>query len=103
MTLREIMTPMGTPSESLLESCQERIEYFFHDVNLLRRALTHASRAEHRLASNERLEFLGDSILGVVVCEHLFHTYPSQLEGELTRIKSVVVSRKTCAGRSARN
>jgi ribonuclease III len=60
-------------------------------------SLTHASGAEHRLASNERLEFLGDAILGAVVCEILFHQYPDLLEGELTRLKSIVVSRQTCA------
>ena len=65
--------------------------------SLLLSALTHASGAEHRLASNERLEFLGDAILGAVVCEILFHQYPEYLEGDLTRIKSIVVSRQTCA------
>jgi ribonuclease-3 len=81
----------------LLERCQERIEYTFRDRSLLWSALTHASSADHRLASNERLEFLGDAILGAVVCEMLYHRYPDYLEGDLTRIKSVVVSRRTCA------
>ncbi len=71
--------------------------YEFRDPDLLREALTHASGADHRLASNERLEFLGDAILGAVVCESLFRRFPDYQEGELTRIKSVVVSRKTCA------
>lgn len=53
--------------------------------------------ANHRLVSNERLEFLGDAILGAIVCELLFLRYPDYLEGELTRVKSVVVSRRTCA------
>ncbi len=81
----------------LLEACQARVGYAFHDKSLLKSALTHASGADHRLASNERLEFLGDSILGAIVCESLFHRYPAYLEGELTRIKSIVVSRQTCA------
>jgi ribonuclease-3 len=81
----------------LLEKLQKRIGYQFKDQNLLSGALTHASGAEHRLASNERLEFLGDAILGAVVCEVLFHQYPEYLEGDLTRIKSIVVSRLTCA------
>ena len=81
---------------SLLAACEQRIDYVFSDKNLLHSALTHASGAEHRLASNERLEFLGDAILGVVVCELLFHQYPEYLEGDLTRIKSIVVSRQTC-------
>jgi ribonuclease-3 len=80
-----------------LEACEQRLGYTFSDRGLLRAALTHASGAEHRLSSNERLEFLGDSILGLVVCEVLFHQYPDYLEGELTRIKSIVVSRQTCA------
>jgi ribonuclease-3 len=49
------------------------------------------------LASNERLEFLGDAILGAIVCELLFEQFPDLLEGHLTKIKSVVVSRQTCA------
>jgi ribonuclease-3 len=81
----------------LLEACQRRIGYTFSDKGLLRAALTHASGADNRLASNERLEFLGDAILGAVVCESLFHQYPEYLEGDLTRIKSIVVSRQTCA------
>ena len=47
---------------------------------LLQAALTHASGADNRLGSNERLEFLGDAILGAVVCELLFHQYPDYLE-----------------------
>ncbi|MDG3006845.1 ribonuclease III [Paludisphaera mucosa] len=71
--------------------------YEFRDADLLREALTHASGANHRLASNERLEFLGDAILGAVVCEMLFRQFPDYQEGDLTRIKSIVVSRRTCA------
>lgn len=82
---------------SLLEQCEQRIGYVFRDRSMLRAALTHASGAQHRLASNERLEFLGDAILGAVVCELLFHQYPEYLEGDLTRLKSIVVSRQTCA------
>lgn len=90
--------PESAPSlQALLESCEERLDYTFHDKHLLQAALTHASGAEHRLASNERLEFLGDAILGAVVCELLYRQYPQYLEGDLTRIKSIVVSRQTCA------
>ncbi len=80
----------------LLEGCEERIGVAFSNKTLLRAALTHASGALHRLASNERLEFLGDAILGAVVCDVLYHKYPDYLEGDLTKIKSIVVSRKTC-------
>jgi len=85
------------PLSSVLVNCEQRLGYQFADKKLLQSALTHASGAEHRLASNERLEFLGDAILGAVVCEYLFHQYPQYLEGDLTKIKSVVVSRQTCA------
>jgi ribonuclease-3 len=80
-----------------LKTCERRIGYTFNDRNLLRAALTHASGAEHRLASNERLEFLGDAILGAIVCELLFQQFPEFLEGDLTKLKSIVVSRQTCA------
>ena len=81
---------------AVLEKLEKRIGYTFNDKNLLLSALTHASGAEHRLASNERLEFLGDAILGAVVCEMLYRQYPDYLEGDLTKIKSIVVSRQTC-------
>jgi ribonuclease III len=69
------------------------------DSALLRRALTHRSYAyEHGgLPTNERLEFLGDAVLGLVTCELLYRRFPEESEGELTRIKSVLVSRNTCA------
>ncbi|HET6884505.1 MAG TPA: ribonuclease III [Pirellulales bacterium] len=79
------------------ERLERRIGYVFKDKELLRAALTHASGASHRLRSNERLEFLGDAIMGAVVCELLYRQYPDYLEGDLTKIKSVVVSRQTCA------
>ena len=80
-----------------LERCQATLGYQFADPTLLVSALTHASVATTRLQSNERLEFLGDAILGMVVCRYLFEKYPEYLEGELTKIKSSVVSRKTCS------
>ena len=80
-----------------LAECEQRIGYTFQDRNLLLASLTHASGANHRLASNERLEFLGDAILGAIVCDLLYHPFPEFLEGDLTKIKSVVVSRITCA------
>jgi ribonuclease-3 len=85
-----------------VQECQRRVGYEFRDPSLLLAALTHASGAQHRLASNERLEFLGDAILGFLVCERLYHLFPDSLEGDLTRIKSVVVSRETCSRISER-
>ena len=90
------------PSDSILVLCQEAIGYQFKNTELLRRALMHASAASNRIESNERLEFLGDSILGVVICHELFVRFPHYLEGELTKIKSMVVSRRTCT-RIAKN
>jgi ribonuclease III len=81
----------------ILEACQEAIGYRFRQPELLRASLTHASGANTRLASLERMEFLGDSVLGLVVCEQLYLRFPDYQEGDLTKIKSVVVSRRTCA------
>jgi ribonuclease-3 len=83
--------------EEKFELCQQRIGYRFKDLNLLKASLTHASGAINRLASNERLEFLGDAILGFTICEWLFKKHVEYLEGELTQIKSTVVSRRVCA------
>jgi ribonuclease III len=80
-----------------IQQAEEIIGYEFKDTSLLKRALTHASVSDSRLQSNERLEFLGDAILGLVVCQQLFEIYPDLLEGELTNIKSTVVSGRLCA------
>lgn len=80
-----------------LDRCERALGHRFRDRSLLELCLTHASVARTRLASNERLEFLGDAVLGLVVCEMLFKRFPESAEGELTRIKSVLVSRSTCA------
>lgn len=79
------------------QDAERLLGYSFENPGLLSRALTHASKADHRLESNERLEFLGDAVLGMVVCEYLFEHYQDLLEGELTKIKSNVVSRQICA------
>src|SRR5262245_35250932 len=81
----------------VLNECQKAIGYQFRQPELLRAALTHASGANTRLNSNERMEFLGDSVLGLVTVEQLYHRFPEYQEGDLTKIKSVVVSRRTCA------
>ena len=85
-------------SEADLSDRMERSTgYRFCDLGLLVTALTHSSIAGSRLQSNERLEFLGDAILGMVICDELYRRFPVWMEGELTKVKSVVVSRKTCA------
>lgn len=85
-----------------LDFCEQVLEYRFANRELLEKCLTHSSVASHRLASNERLEFLGDAILGTVVCEMLYHRFPEEPEGEMTRLKSALVSRRTCANISQR-
>ena len=78
-----------------LENLEEKLNYDFHDPALLEEALCHSSYAnEHRtagLASNERLEFLGDSVLGFVSAEWLFAQHPDLPEGDLTRIRAALV------------
>lgn len=91
-------TELTTSREAeILEECQKAIDYRFQQTDLLRSALTHTSSADTRLSSNERLEFLGDAVLGLITCEQLFFRFPEYQEGDLTKIKSVVVSRRTCA------
>ena len=86
----------------MIEQAERILDYRFSDAELLREALTHASLADHRLQSNERMEFLGDAVLGLVVCDYLFRNYPDLLEGDMTKIKSAVVSRRACAKVSRR-
>jgi ribonuclease-3 len=85
-------------ADEALEAAQRVLGHRFTDLEVLALALTHASTAEERAKSNERLEFLGDSVLGLVVVEMIYRRYPEMLEGEMTKIKSMVVSRETCAG-----
>ncbi|MBE0536440.1 MAG: ribonuclease III [Phycisphaerae bacterium] len=83
--------------DQMREQLQELLDYRFQNPAILDEALTHSSLADSRLLSNERLEFLGDSILALVICKTLFTRFPEYLEGDLTKIKSMLVSRKTCA------
>jgi ribonuclease III len=83
--------------QDALQKVQQAIGYSFRSPRLLSAALTHASVADSRLESNERMEFVGDAILGMVVCNELYRRFPTYLEGELTKIKSAVVSRRVCA------
>ncbi|MHC4551168.1 MAG: ribonuclease III [Planctomycetota bacterium] len=80
-----------------VQQIQAVLKYHFNDVSFLEEALTHSSLADDRLNSNERFEFLGDSVLSLVTCKTLFERFPEYLEGDLTKIKSRLVSRKTCA------
>ena len=85
----------------MIKDLEEAIGYRFHNISLLQNALTHSSYANERwhngLLSNERLEFLGDSILGMLVAEYLFRSFPDRPEGELTRMRADMVCEKTLA------
>lgn len=81
--------------ERTLKELQAALGYSFTNLELLSQALTHSSRKSDLRQSNERLEFLGDAILGTVISEHLYREYPDYAEGDLTRLKSAVVSRTT--------
>lgn len=80
-----------------LRKCQKELKYTFKDISLLERALIHTSCKLEYNGSNERLEFLGDAVLGMVISSYLYNTFPELSEGELTRIKSVVVSQPILA------
>ncbi len=80
-----------------LKQIEQIIGYKFSDSNLLVQAFTHSSAVDNRLLSNERLEFFGDAILSVVICQTLFERFSGYLEGNLTKIKSMLVSRRNCA------
>ena len=86
----------------MIKDLETAIGYQFKNITLLQNALTHSSYAnEHwhdSLKSNERLEFLGDSVLGMVVAQYLYRTFPNRLEGDLTRMRADMV----CEGSLAR-
>src|SRR5919206_2944882 len=92
-----MLTDGATHERAVLDACQSAIGYTFRKPELLRSALTHTSGANTRLASFERLEFLGDAVLGLVCVEQLYHRFPEYQEGEMTKVKSAVVSRVACA------
>lgn len=79
-----------------MEKCEERIGYRFSDRSLLKKALTHSSCAATRIESNERLEFLGDATLGLVISDFLYRRFPQKNEGDLSELKSEIVSRSSC-------
>ncbi len=84
------------PASSDLDFCEERIGYKFKNRQLLKTALTHSSCANTHIESNERLEFLGDATLGMIVANFLFCRFPQKTEGELSKLKGVIVSRRAC-------
>ena len=85
----------------MIKDLEAAIGYRFQNITLLQNALTHSSYANERwhnsLLSNERLEFLGDSILGMVVAEHLYKQFPDRPEGELTKMRADMVCETSLA------
>ena len=85
----------------MIKDLEEAIGYRFQNITLLQNALTHSSYANERwhnsLLSNERLEFLGDSVLGMVVAEHLYKQFPDRPEGELTKMRADMVCETSLA------
>lgn len=84
-----------------LAPLEANLGYTFQDRNLLRLALTHSSYANEthaRGGSNERLEFLGDSILGFVVADYLYRNFPNWPEGHLTKTRAALVCEQACCG-----
>ncbi len=85
----------------MINELEAAIGYRFKNITLLQNALAHSSYANERwhdsLKSNERLEFLGDSILGMVVAEHLYRNFPDRPEGELTRMRADMVCETSLA------
>lgn len=89
--------PEPVPGARDLGACEEVLGYVFKDKELLQRALTHSSSKTAFNHSNERLEFLGDAILGAVVSFYLYAHHPDFQEGRMTKVKSQVVSRRSLA------
>ncbi|HEX7511116.1 MAG TPA: ribonuclease III [Chitinivibrionales bacterium] len=85
-------------STGSLDLLQESLHYRFSDPAILQQALTHKSCStpddKKGLGSNERMEFLGDAVLNCLVTDHLYHLYPNKSEGQLSKVKSLIVSRK---------
>ncbi|MEW4353413.1 ribonuclease III [Streptococcus pneumoniae] len=88
--------------KALQHTLEERLGISFQDVSLLETAFTHTSYAnEHRLlkiSHNERLEFLGDAVLQLLISEYLYHAYPHKPEGDLSKLRSMIVREESLAG-----
>lgn len=78
------------------DEISQQISYRFNDGGLLVRALTHASTQKHK-GDYQRLEFLGDRVLGLVIAEYLFRNFPDQSEGDLSAALSALVRAEACA------
>lgn len=92
--------------ETKLNQLQDKLQYKYKDISLLQMALTHSSYANENkkngAVSNERLEFLGDSVLGMTVAELIYRTNPQMTEGQMTRLRSELVCEKSLATLAAK-
>jgi len=90
-----------SPAQTRLQELEGILGYTFQDLRLLEQALTHRSLLNEILeegrSDNERLEFLGDAVLGLIIAEWVMEAYPDELEGELTRLRSALVKEKKLA------
>lgn len=80
-----------------IKKCQKALGYRFSDPDFLQQALTHASSKGSLSLDNERLEFLGDAILGAIISDHLYQSLPGEEEGELSKLKAAIVNRRAQA------
>lgn len=95
MNLKHLLHKIFFPPRSRNpQEIEKELSYSFQNPKLLSQALTHRSSAENLTASYERLEFLGDAVLELVVSEHLFQKYPQKSEGDLTQYRSTLVNRE---------
>ncbi len=84
-----------------MQQLEKNLNYKFNNINLLKNALTHSSYANevrNGISSNERLEFLGDSVLSIIVSDYIFNNFPKLPEGELTKLRASLVCEKSLCG-----
>jgi ribonuclease-3 len=96
----DFQDPARPSSEEILLHLEARLGYRFRDSSLAVQALTHSSAKDKDLPCNERLEFLGDAILGHIISEYLFQQFPRSEEGDLSTMKSIIVSAKTLSDKA---
>ncbi len=92
------MEQLSAKREEVLSELEKKLGTSFLNKALLNQSLTHSSYGhEHKIPDNERLEFLGDAILKLVISEYLYHKFPERAEGDLTKIRAAVISDETLA------
>ena len=91
----EFISDSAPSPQADLDTLQKKIRYYFRDENLLRKALTHKSFDKH--TNNERLEFLGDAVMDLIIGEYVFRTQERGNEGDLTRIRAAMVNENSLA------